>query len=98
MSLMMVRAKVKPESVGEVEAAAKAMFAAIDAAGPEGVRYVSSKLADGTTYVIFLALEDGIGNPLTAVPEFLEFQRNLGGWLAEPSVPEQLTVVGSYRF
>ena|SRR6266545_1393725 len=98
MNVLMVRAKVRSESVGEVEAAVETMFAAIDQAQPQGVRYVSAKLPDGETFVIFLALEEGIDNPLPAVPEFRAFQESLKGWLAEPPTPEQLTVVGSYRF
>jgi hypothetical protein len=98
MSLMMVRAKVRPESVDEVEAAARRMFAAIEEARPAGIRYVSSKLPDGETFVILLALDEGVDNPLPAVAEFREFQASLPGWLAEPPTPEQLTVVGSYRF
>jgi hypothetical protein len=97
MSVLMIQAKVKDDKVAEVEAAAKAMFAAIDEAGPKGVRYASCKQRDGVTFVIFLAVEDGIENPLPAVPEFLQFQQSLPGWLVEPSAPEPLTVVGSYN-
>lgn len=98
MSVMMLRAKVKSERVAEVEAAATAMFSAINEAKPAGVRYASTKLPDGETFVILLELEGTTDeNPLTAVPEFREFQANLKDWLAEPPVPEQLTVVGSYE-
>jgi hypothetical protein len=95
---MMVRAKVETESVAEVEAAAKTMFAAINEAQPQGVRYASCLLPDGVTFVVLLALDDPTDNPLTAVPEFREFQGNLEQWIAEPPIPEQLTVIGSYRF
>jgi hypothetical protein len=44
-----------------------------------------------------LQLEEGIENPLAAVPEFREFQANLKDWIAEPPTTEQLTVVGSYN-
>jgi hypothetical protein len=99
MGVMMIEAKVKDECVGEVEASAKAMFAALDRDRPQGVRYASSRLGDGTTFVILLALEDGLGpdNPLGAVPEFREFQQGLPGWLAEPATPQPLEVVGSYN-
>ncbi|CAO5245453.1 hypothetical protein FAGKG844_390017 [Frankia sp. AgKG'84/4] len=43
------------------------------------------------------AVEDGIDNPLPKVPEFLRFQENLKGWLAETPVPDQLTVIGDYQ-
>jgi hypothetical protein len=97
MSVMMVRAKVKPESVADVEAAATSMFAAIDAAQPQGVRYASCQLPDGETFVVLLALADGTDNPLASVPAFTEFQQNLAQWIAEPPIPEQLRVVGTYR-
>lgn len=93
----MIRAKVKPESVEHVEASAGKMFAAIEQAQPRGVRYASCKQPDGLTFVVLLELEDGTDNPLSALPEFREFQDNLRNWVAEPPVPEPLTVVGSYR-
>jgi hypothetical protein len=96
MSVMMLRAKVKQEHVADVESAARTMFAAIERAQPKGVRYASCRLADGVTFVALLALEDGIENPLPSVPEFGAFQAGLKEWLAEPPVPEPLTVVGSY--
>jgi hypothetical protein len=97
MNVLMARAKVKAESVAEIEAATKTMFAAINEAQPQGVRYASCLLPDGVTFVVLLALDDPTGNPLTAVPEFREFQGNLKNWFAEPPIAEQLTVIGSYR-
>jgi len=97
MSVMMLRVKVKPESVLDVEAAVSTMFSAIREAEPQGVRYASCKVADDAMFVILLELDDGIENPLPAVPAFREFQQDLPKWLAEPPVPERLTVVGSYN-
>jgi hypothetical protein len=96
MSITMIRARVKQETVAGVEEATKAMFAAIDEAKPQGVSYASTKLPDGVTFVIFLALE-GEDNPLAAIPEFLTFQQSLPGWLDGAPTPEPLTVVGSYN-
>jgi len=97
MSVLMVRSKVRAENVGDVDAAAKRLFAAIEREQPDGIRYASCRLADGTTYVALLELDDGIENPLPALPEFREFQEGLKGWVAEPPSPDQATVVGSYR-
>lgn len=97
MNVTMIRVRVRPESVGSVDEAVEAMFAALRRDQPEGVSYASCKLADGATYVILLGLEEGIENPLPAVAEFRDFQEALPGWLAEPPTPEQLTVVGSYN-
>ena len=94
--MMMVRARVKAENADEVEAAAKTMFSALEDAQPQGVRYTSSRLPDGETFVALLELE-GTDNPLPSIPAFVEFQEKLKGWLVEPPIAEQLTVVGSYR-
>jgi hypothetical protein len=97
MGLLMVRAKVKADDAAEVEAAAKTMFSALEDAQPQGVRYTSCRLPDGETFVALLELEEGMENPLPSIPAFVEFQDKLKGWLVEPPVPEQLTIVGSYR-
>ncbi|GHO85871.1 hypothetical protein KSZ_38770 [Dictyobacter formicarum] len=94
----MIRSKVKAEHVTEVEAAARRVFAALQQAQPDGIRYSSCRLSDGVTYMALLELDEGVENPLPSLPEFREFQENLKNWMAEPPIPEQLTVVGSYRF
>lgn len=94
---MLVRARVKPECVSDVEAGVKKMFAAIAQAQPKGVRYSSSVLPDGVTFLAQLELEDDANNPLPQITAFREFQENLKAWIAEPPVPEQLTVLGAYR-
>ena len=55
MSVHMLEAKIKREGVTDVEAAAKKMFAAIEAAQPEGIRYASCLLPDGETFVALSA-------------------------------------------
>jgi len=97
MNVLMVRSKIKAESVAEVEAAIEKAFSEIKQAQPTGVRYASSRLADGVTFVVLLKLEDGEHNPLAAVPGFVEFQEDLKKWIAEPPTVEQMTVIGSYR-
>ncbi len=96
MHVMMFRAEAKPEHVDDLVAAVKTMFAAINAQQPAGVKYASSRLAD-STYIILLALEQPSESPLTAIPEFRAFQASIQDWLAEPTVPEPLTVIGSYN-
>jgi hypothetical protein len=97
MSVVMIRAKVKAESVDDIEAATEKMFGAVHAAQPEGVRYASTRLADGVSVVALLALDDPVDNPLLAVSEFREFQEQLPEWLVEPPTVEPLTVIGSYQ-
>src|SRR6478672_553195 len=70
MSVHMVQAKIKPERVTDVQAATKEMFAAINAAQPEGIRYASSLLPDGQTFVALLQVDEGVENPLPEFPGF----------------------------
>jgi hypothetical protein len=95
--ITMFRANVAAEHASDVEEAVKSLFAAIDRAKPQGVRYSSYLLDGGGTYIIMLELLDEGGNPLAGIPEFLAFQGNLKGWLAEPAVVARLTAVGEYR-
>jgi hypothetical protein len=96
MGAMLLRTKVKPESTADVEAALKKVFAALDEAGPQGLRYSSYRLPDGVSFVVLLDIAEGTENPLPGIPAFLEFQEGLRGWLAEPPVTEPLTLVGDY--
>jgi hypothetical protein len=97
MNIMMIRAKVKPEHVSDIESAAKTLFAAIEVHQPQGVKYASSRTSDGVSFIILLALANPSENPLGAIPEFRAFQESLKAWLAEPTISEPLTVVGSYN-
>jgi hypothetical protein len=97
MSVQMVQAKIKRESVTDVQAAAKNMFAAVDAAQPEGIRYASCLLPDGETFVALLQVDDGVENRLPGFPEFREFLEGVEASRAEPPNVQPLTVIGSYR-
>lgn len=97
MSVLTVRATLKQEHVADAEAAVRRMFAAIAREGLEGIRYASIKLADGVTFVAMLEIEDGVENPLPALPEAQEFYASLPGWYAEPPEVGPGTVIGSYR-
>jgi hypothetical protein len=97
MSVMMIRATIKPERTADVEAAAEKMFAALGEAKPVGVRYASCRVAGTDTFIALLEIEDGIDNPLAQVPAFREFQDGLPDAMVAPPAVEQLDVVGSYR-
>jgi hypothetical protein len=98
MKVQMVRARVKATAVTEIEAAGQRLFAALDREQSQGLRYATCRLPDGVTYVNLIAIDDGVDNPLLALPEARAFQEGLKNWLAEPPTSEQLTVFGSYRF
>ncbi|MGH2883694.1 MAG: hypothetical protein ACRDPA_13515 [Solirubrobacteraceae bacterium] len=97
MSVQMASAKVKPESVDEIQAATEKMFAAINHAQPDGIRYASLLLADGETFVAVVQVDDGVENPIPGFSEFRELQELVDGSRAEPPSVQTLTLVGSYR-
>lgn len=97
MSVLLLRSKVKADKAAEAEAGIKKMFAALEEARPQGVRYSSYRLPDGLSFVVLLDIDEGLENPLLAVPEFAEFQKTLATWLEAPAAVEQLTVAGEYR-
>jgi hypothetical protein len=97
MSVLLIRAKVHEDKVAEAEAATRKMFAAVEQAQPEGIRYASTKLADGVTFVAIVEVADGVENPLPGLPEYREFQEKLDDWRVGPPVPEPAEVVASYR-
>ena len=97
MSVQIAQVKIVAESVTDVQAATKKMFAAIDAAEPEGIRYASLLLADGETFVAVVQVEDGVENPIPAFPEFRELQELVAASRAEPPDVQSLTIIGSYQ-
>jgi RNA-binding protein YlmH len=97
MSVLMAKAEVKRESVGDVRAATEKAFAAIDAAQPDGIRYALLLLADGETFVAVVQLDDGVENPIPSFPELRELQEIVEGARAEANTVEAWTVVGSHR-
>jgi hypothetical protein len=97
MTAHLAQAKVKREHVADVKAGAKTLFAAIDAAAPEGIRYSWSVLPDEETFVVLVQVEDGAENTIPELPEYQALQSHLQDWIAEAPSSEPLTVVGSYR-
>ena len=97
MSVLLVRQKVKDESVEEAAAAARDLFATLDRVRPEGLRDASTRVVDSSTFVILTELAEGIEDPRPAIPEFLRFLEQLKGWVDGPPVIEHLDVVGSYN-
>jgi hypothetical protein len=91
-----VRYRTHPEAAEENARLVAAVYAELAETDPGRLRYITYRLADGVTFV-HVAHHDGPGpNPLTALPAFAEFQRELGTRCAEGPDPAGATVVGSY--
>jgi hypothetical protein len=97
MSVVMAQAKIQAESVTDVQTATEKMFAAINAAHPEGIRYASVLLPDGETFLAVLQVDDGADNPIPGLPEFRELQQRVESSRVEPNSVQPLKVIGSYR-
>ena len=95
MGRTVVRYKTRPEAAEENARLVAAVYAALAEAGPGDFRYITYRLADGVTFV-HVAHQDGETNPLTTLPEFAEFQRELSARCVEQPNPTAAIVVGSY--
>jgi hypothetical protein len=96
----MVRYRVKPEHVAENEELVQAVFAELDRTQPEGFRYASFRLEDGTSFVHLVIEDEDEQAPasLADVPAFQHFVRDIGDRVDEAPVATGLTAVGSYGF
>jgi hypothetical protein len=98
MSTVMVRYTVKPELVAENERLVRAVYAELEGARPEGLRYATFKLADGIGFMHVAAIEAGDGaNPLLEVAAFREFTEDVATRCTEQPVTSALQAIGSYR-
>jgi hypothetical protein len=91
-----IRYRTRPDAADENERLVKAVYAALAEASPSDLEYATYRLADGVTFVHVARLPD-TENPLGALPEFAEFQRELPDRCVEQPAPSGATVVGSYR-
>jgi len=94
-STVMVRYRTHPEAADENARLVAAVYAALAKTAPDDFRYITYRLADGVTFV-HVAEHDGGANPLSTLPEFAEFQKDLASRCAEPPAPLGASVVGSY--
>jgi hypothetical protein len=92
---VIVRYRTRPEAAQENARLVKEVYAALAEVKPDGFSYTTYQLEDGVTFVHVASL-DGPVNPLTTLPAFAEFQRDLGQRCAEPPAPSDASVVGSY--
>jgi acyl dehydratase len=94
-SSVVVRYRTKPEAAEENARLIKAVFAALAELGPTDFRYTTYRLADGVTFV-HAATVTGDKNPLSTLPAFAEFQREIAQRCEEPPAASDATIVASY--
>lgn len=97
MKVVISHTKVKADQLAAINAAGKRVLEALEREQPQGIRYATCSLPDGVSFVTLVLTDDGVDNPLSALPEYRAFAENFKTWIAEPPSTEQLTVSGSYR-
>jgi hypothetical protein len=93
---VMVRYRVKPGRAEENEELVRAVYAELAARQPAGMRYSTSRLEDGVSFV-HLHESDGTAPALGEFEAFRAFQSGIRERCEEPPVVTELAEVGSYR-
>jgi hypothetical protein len=92
---VVVRYTTRPEHADENERLIRAVFAELAETGPEGFRYVATRLSDGVSF-LHVATLDGEVNPLTRSPAFAAFQAGIADRCIDAPDASQGTTIGLY--
>ena len=94
---IIVRYETTVDSAAENQRLVEQVYAELRAEQPDGLRYMTLRLADGVTFV-HIALRDPAANPLSQTKAFQEFQAELGQRVTAPPDSSEASVVGAYGF
>jgi len=97
MRRVIVRYRVKPDRADENERLVRAVYEELHETKPEGLRYATLRLDDGVSFV-HLSESESDTSPLTEVPAFKTFQKEIADRTDEQPVVTEVEVVGSYGF
>lgn len=98
MPATVVRYRTKPDRADENQAFVEKVFAELNTSRPDGLRYMTFRLADGVTFVHVALTADDAPNPLAATAAFAAFQEAIADRCEEQPVAVAASVVGAYRF
>src|ERR1700733_14832679 len=93
---IMVRYKTSDAHADANEALVHAVFDELRARAPAGIRYATYRLADGGSFVHIATLDGEDHNPLTGLPAFKAFQKDLKDRCLEPPLVTELFAVDAY--
>lgn len=96
MKTVMVRYKLKPESVADNEGLIKQVFVQLARDKPPGMRYQVFKQADGVSFVHLSAFDNPEGNPLTQLESFKAFTAGIKERCVEMPEAAELQQLGRY--
>ena len=93
----LIRYRTRPETSDTNAALISSVFAELEAAKPEGLRYLSLRLDDDTfIHVVETAADDG-SSAIPKLAAFGTFQAGIRERCAEPPLVRGATIVGNYR-
>jgi hypothetical protein len=95
MKHTVVRYKVRPESRGENEDRIRAVFRALDEAGPEDLRYLV--LANDAGEFVHVAASEPGGTALAGLPAFQAFQQGHAQRREGELSRSEFVLIGEYR-
>ncbi len=99
MTTTIVRYQTKPDRADENQALIERVFAELAATRPDGLRYVSFRLADGVSFVHVASVDTADGaNPLNQTTAFGEFVSDIADRCEVAPVALGAEVVGSFGF
>ena len=96
MKTILVRYKTSAAEAANNETLVHAVFDALRASSPRGVRYATYRLADGVTFIHIATVDAAGEGTLTTLPAFKAFQERLKERCVEPPVLTELSPVDSY--
>jgi len=97
MRRTVIRYKTRPDAADRNAELVKAVFAELQAAQPEGLRYLTLRLEDDSfVHIVETAAEDG-SSAIPKLKAFAEFQAGIRERCVEPPAPRNAVVVGNYR-
>jgi hypothetical protein len=95
MKRTLIRYKTRPEMTEQNQRLIEEVFAELQLKSPEGLRYMTLRLADGS-FLHFVESGDA-DNPLPAMDAFRKFQSGVRERCIEPPLFNDATIVGNYR-
>ena len=96
MKRTLIRYKTKPELADRNAGLITEVFAELKATKPDGVRYLSLRLDDGT-FVHFVETAPEAAGVIPGLTAFKAFQSGIRERCIEPPQPGNATIVGNYR-
>jgi hypothetical protein len=96
MQRTLIRYKTKPELADKNAELIAAVFEELNAAKPQGVRYLSLRL-DDNSFVHVIETESDAANAIPGLAAFKAFQNGIRERCVEPPQAGSVTIVGNYR-